>query len=209
MKHPGDNEKLTLTSKIRSRRWLGLVAAQALLLAVVLPVVASDWEALVGGDSGVLNGFGWNLNRSIDSMAVFGGQLYGGTNLTEADWGCEVRRTTDGSYWSLCNWPGFGNHSTAPAMTVFNSRLYVGITYDSAGCEVHRSVDGTTWDQVVAGGFDGIDNSSVAALAIFGDRIYAGTSNSAGCEMWRSDDGVAWAPVVGGTAVVGNGFGAT
>jgi hypothetical protein len=209
MKRTRDSEKLTISSAYRSKRWLGLVALQALLFAVVLPVVAFDWEAVVGGDSGILNGFGWNLNKSIDSMALFGGQLYGGTNLIDADWGCEVRRTADGSYWSLCNWPGFGNHSTAPAMAVFNSLLYVGIAYGSAGCEVHRSVNGTTWDQVVAGGFDGIDNSSVAALATFGNRIYAGTSNIAGCEVWRSDDGVAWAPVVGGTAVVDNGFGAT
>lgn len=61
------------------------------------------------------------------------------------------------------------------------------------------------WVPSTTGGFGAPSNSGVIALAPFGGRLYAGTSNESGtgAQLWRSSEGVVWTPVLT------NGFGIT
>ncbi|MDD3719078.1 MAG: hypothetical protein PHP28_10515, partial [Actinomycetota bacterium] len=52
------------------------------------------------------------------------------------------------------------------------------------------------WNQVADGGIARGSNGSIPALQVFGDQLYAGTSNMLGCELYRYD-GARWEMLVG------------
>jgi len=53
-----------------------------------------------------------------------------------------------------------------------------------------------SWTQVNADGFGDVNNGAISELAVFGNHLYAGTSNyTTGRELWRSSDGVVWIQV--------------
>ncbi len=53
------------------------------------------------------------------------------------------------------------------------------------------------WEQANANGFGSPENASVAALAVYGDRLYAGTWRTAGsAQVWRTLNGRSWSQVV-------------
>jgi hypothetical protein len=122
--------------------------------------------------------------------------------------------------WTVAAGGGFGNpgYTTATAMAVYGSRLYVGTDIPSGGgCEIW-SIDGLSWTREVgqgaAGsptgpGFGNPRNQGLMSMAVFGAYLYAGTYNDDGCQVWRYD-GSAWTQVVGqgtGGASTAPGFG--
>jgi len=179
------------------------------------------WVQEVGGGAPgttTAPGFGNAANVSVESMFVYGSDLYVGTDNVAT--GCEVWRY-DGIAWTPmvgATSPvpaGFGNAANwdASAMTVYGNDLYVG-TFSWGGCEVWR-FDGTTWTQVVGAlpsaligpGF-GYGCVVIRALQPFGTNLFASTGSPGGCEVW-SFDSIAWTPQVSAdpTAPVGLGFG--
>ncbi len=116
--------------------------------------------------------------------------------------------------WSLEATGGLGNAANVSnrSSAVYNSRIYVG-TENAGGLEI-SSFDGEYWLPVVGGGpgstapgFGNPGNIAAASMAVFGGRLYVGTSNAAtGCEVWRFD-GYAWEALVGGGAAMPPGFG--
>lgn len=66
-----------------------------------------------------------------------------------------------------------------------------------------------SWTRTAAGGFGAAGNTSVSALAQYGQRLYSGTYNASGCQVW-SYDGVSWAQEIGrggSGSTTGPGFG--
>ncbi|MBK5092193.1 MAG: hypothetical protein JJE48_01590 [Actinobacteria bacterium] len=70
------------------------------------------------------------------------------------------------------------------------------------------------WEQVNADGFwvtDPITNNSATSMAVYNNRLYAGTYALLGCQVWRFDSGTDWTQIVGqdpiGTPGTGPGFG--
>ncbi len=53
-----------------------------------------------------------------------------------------------------------------------------------------------SWTRTATGGFGAAGNTTVSALAHYGQSIYAGTYNAGGCQVW-SYDGLSWAQETG------------
>ena len=168
----------------------------------------TDWE-LVN-----TNGFGDTLNEGA-SMAVFGSYLYVGT---ENVLGCQVWRTaakggppfTD---WKQVNVDGFTKddqyeNEIASSMVVTNSKLYVGVWNSYSGCQVWASAAKggppyTDWQKVNTDGFGTNKNIDATSLAVFNQKLYAGTHNeTTGCEVWKYNSGTSWSKV--GSAGLGS-----
>ncbi len=185
------------------RRFLTFYSVFLLITSLVLPAfilcgvaTAADW-AQVNND-----GFGDNLNRRSQSMAVYGSYLYAGADNENT--GCEVWRY-DGSNWTQVNNAGFGDvqNWATHNMIVFNSYLYVGTANDvirgGTGCELWR-YDGSNWTQINSDGFGTTENIQVHALAVYGPYLYAGTTNSnTGCAVWETLVGYYWYLAEGST----------
>ncbi len=65
------------------------------------------------------------------------------------------------------------------------------------------------WSRAATAGFDSAGNTTAAAMAFYGSRLYAGTYNVQGCQVW-SWDGISWRKEVGGGeagSLTGPGFG--
>ncbi|OFW58976.1 MAG: hypothetical protein A2W01_10185 [Candidatus Solincola sediminis] len=117
----------------------------------------------------------------------------------------ELRARSIGA-WQMLAEKGFGrgaNAFLAWSFAEYRGELYVGIGSEQ-GAEVRVKQD-ANW--IVAGsmqtGFGNPANLAIAALKVFGDKLYAATLNYAqGCEIWQYD-GNAW------TCIGHGGFGDT
>ncbi|MGQ9476657.1 MAG: hypothetical protein ACUVSI_11330 [Actinomycetota bacterium] len=166
----------------------------------------ANWERLASG------GLDYPANASAASMAYYAGRLYLGTYNPN---GCRVW-SYDGLTWypevgadepGTPTGPGFGttSNTNVSAMVVYKSRLYLSVRNATLGCSIW-SFDGESWTQVVgqgapgtptAPGFGEAANIDVPSMAVFNDRLYAGTYNEAGCQVWRYD-GQSWLRVAAG-----------
>lgn len=129
--------------------------------------------------------------------AVFGNQLYAGTQASGVDVG--VWRSLDGTSWTQVVSSGFGDatNSQVNPDSVFGAHLYAGTGKNlGGGGEVWRSSDGTSWTQVNSDGFGDANNTEILLGPVFGGHLYAGTRNAAtGGEIWRTADGTSWTQV--------------
>lgn len=150
-----------------------------------------DWEQEVGGgDPGTPTapGFGNKDNRTAQSMAVYGSELFVGTRDSSGGKGCEVW-FYNGADWAPMATGGFGdtNNFVAESLVASGLDLYVGTNNQATGCEVW-SFDGGDWTQENPDGFGNPDNGAVTAMALWGGDLYAGTDNSTeGCETWLAE----------------------
>jgi hypothetical protein len=165
----------------------------------------TSWRMVVGvgGTGHSAPGFGDDRNTSVNSMIVWRGYLWVGTNnyrgsAVPASTGAEVWRF-DGSNWEQANTGGFDDplhNQCVSSLCVFNNNLYAGVMNSNDGCRVYRTT-GTgalplaDWFQTNNDGFDlDFNNADCSVLTSFGGYILAGTFNTTtGCEVWRSDTG--------------------
>jgi hypothetical protein len=169
----------------------------------------TDWTK-VGG-----NGLGHpDNNKRIASMTVYGGDLYAGTaNFNK---GCQVCKSTDGTFWTRVGVRGFGDpdNTIASWMISYNGYLYVGTRNEDTGVEVWRTagVGGppyTDWRQVNSDGFGDAGNRHAASMAVFNGCLYVGTDNEdTGAEIWRTA-GVGGPPYTDWAQVNISGFGSS
>jgi len=146
------------------------------------------------------NGFGDPGNTSTPSGAVFGGEMYLGTDNPT---GCEIWHSPDGGGWAQVNSDGFGDaqNRVAETMATFSGELFVG-TRNIGGAELWKTADGVTWVPMMTGGFGSSENEAITDLAVYRNQLYAGVTNgTGGAHVWRSSDGAGW------TQIVGDGFG--
>ena len=142
---------------------------------------------MAGWQQSNAGGFGDADDGSISSLAVFGGDLYAGTWNDHAC--AQVWRTVDGRSWSRFSpfWPA--NDVDVSDAQPLGGDVYVGVGREVNGGEIWRT-DGAAWQQVGLGGLGDKNNYSLAALAVFGDKLYVATGNIAtGIEMWRTSTG--------------------
>ncbi len=143
------------------------------------------------------NGFGDPANFLIGTLDTFGGWLYAGTWRND-ERGAQVWRTADGRTWSQFTPSWSPSNTVVYDAQVFGSRLYFGTGHDYGGAGEIWRTNGTIWEQVVPAGFGDENNIGVNALAVFGNALYAATTNYAtGLEVWRSPSGDAgsWSQV--------------
>ena len=157
-----------------------------LLFAGLAPLARAD-TGVPGWRQSNLSGFGEPKNSTISSLAVFGNYLYAGTS-TDGSAPAQVWYTSDGRGWSQFS-PSWPADTIAVADAVpFGGRFYVGTARETGG-EIWRT-DGATWQQVGMGGLGDANNYSMAALAVFGGKLYMATGNViTGIEIWRSSSG--------------------
>ncbi|NQV13158.1 MAG: PQQ-like beta-propeller repeat protein [Parcubacteria group bacterium] len=103
--------------------------------------------------------------------------------------------------WTQVNQNGFGastNYDTE-SMVVFDGKLYAGTYQDIGGttsqagdAEVWRTSNGTTWSQANTDGFGDSNNGRVTFMAVYGNKLYAGTDNPNGTEIWSTSNGTTW-----------------
>lgn len=153
----------------------------------------TDWTQ-VGG-----NGLGRPANnKRVNSMAVYGGELYAGTTNTNK--GCQVFKSSDGTTWTRVGTLGFDDqHNTiASWMIAYNGYLHVGTRNEDTGVQIWRSagVGGppyTDWEQVNIDGFGSSDNLGAMSMAVTGGQLYVGTFNDTGTgELWCTPNGTSW-----------------
>ncbi|MDY6793925.1 MAG: DUF5719 family protein [Actinomycetota bacterium] len=164
----------------------------------------SSWTQVVGQGPVITStgpGFGNAANTGAASMAVFGTNLYVGTNNAG---GCEIWRSPDGTAWTQVDGGVLGGANIrASSMVTFGGNLYVGTQNNAGSGEIWRAPDGIGWTRV-DGGVLGGANTSVASMAALGGVLHAGTNNAGGCEIWRSPDGTSWNRVDGGSLGANN-----
>jgi hypothetical protein len=164
--------------------------AGVLLLGTTLIVLAAAAEkpaAIPHTDWRQVNasGFGSQNNYTVNSLEVFGGQLYAGTSNTANEG--EIWRTTDTVTWTQIISPGFGSaYASVLDLIEFAGRLYVGVGDGPPG-QIWRSFNGVDWTQVEGGGFGNANNTAINNFGIFNNMLYAATINTVdGVEIWRS-----------------------
>lgn len=156
----------------------------------------SEWSDLSGFAPGI-GGF----DGSVDSLAVFHGDLYAAGSFTHAD-GSPANGIArwNGNKWESL---GAGVNGDIHAILVFNDRLIVGGYLFQAGDVLVPNVaawNGSSWESV---GEPGISNGPVLALAAFNGELIAGgrftrlgTQPIAHLAAWN---GTTWREHFGGT----------
>jgi len=139
----------------------------------------SDWTKVVD------NGFGNSDNRGGNALEVFNGYLYAST--TNSATGMEVWRSNTGNSgdWTQVAFAGFGDSNNPNgyydnAMTVFNSRLYIGTWNDANGGEVWQR-------KVVTADFTASPIEGVLPLTVTFTNTSAGDYISI---LWDFGDGI-------------------
>jgi len=163
-----------------------------------------SWEKVVGQDDSYGNGMGFCLkdpdglaNDEVTSTAVFGGNLYLGTQNSNGD--CSIWRTSNGTEWTkVLDFHDLGEVANYYIwrMMPYHGKLYVGVmnvgqigdpgvtgaqiwvspsgnpgTYQ---CMVHNGFDGDTWKD--GAGSEIPKNTGVRCFGILNDTLYAGTA---------------------------------
>lgn len=122
------------------------------------------------------NGFGTNINSTIQAMKDFGNYLYAGTeNWTT---GSEIWRSLDGHHWTnisaASNGFGDANNGRVDTIVTFDGRVYAGTYNWSTGSEIWQSINGDVWNQQNLDGFGDANNQEVVLYSNNG-YLYAGT----------------------------------
>ncbi len=189
-----------------------------------------SWTQEVGGGpagSITAPGFGNSNNLGAESLGVYADSVLLAGTFNNS--GCEVCGY-NGALWfpmvgsaagSLLG-PGFGdiNNGRVVTMTSYRGMLCAGVSNNATGCEVWN-YNGIAWLQQVGNlpgsttpsGFGDTNNTEILSMAVFQDRLCAGTNNGAnGCQVWSTPDMINWTQDVGGGAAgtpQGPGFGDT
>jgi len=158
----------------------------------------SEWSQVVGSTSSISGGFGNADNIEIRHLQTHEGVLFAATVNEQT--GAEVWRSQDGVEWNLVHSGGIGSvNATIQDFVSFDGSLYAASNTET-NC-IWRSENGTSWKPLNEGPCTNpaSGNDRVWKFVVFGDHLYAGTTNAIeGCEIWRSDDGDEWQPVVTG-----------
>lgn len=133
-------------------------------------------------------------------MVKYGNTLYAGT--VNPDEGCKLYSSSDGINWDpVAGWQSArsADNISIRTMAVYNGQLYVGTENNASGGELW-AFDGNGWVQKKVFSQD----SSVAELKVFNQKLYAGTWNFTDTfRFYQSSDGVTFddvTPVLGGGA---------
>jgi hypothetical protein len=161
----------------------------------------TSWTRIGGGY--VNKSWGYFNLQNIESMTVYGDNLYAGTGNTVA--GNALIWKFDGSNWQVVGGQGVNNswavntYEDVMSMLSYGGNLYVGIGTTANDAEVWR-YNGTTWTQI---GGDSLNSSwgagyeEVSSMATLGGNLYAGLGNSANdAEVWRWN-GTTWTKIGG------------
>ena len=161
----------------------------------------TSWTRIGGG--GINKSWGFFNLQNVESMAVYGSNLYAGTGNTVAG-NAQVWRF-NGSTWTIVGGQGVNTSWAATtyedvmSMVTMGGNLYVGLGTTANDAEVWK-FNGTSWTQV---GGDSLNSGwttnyeEVYALASLGGNLYAGLGNSANdAEVWRFN-GTSWTKIGG------------
>ncbi len=165
----------------------------------------STWSNLTIGSS---NG----VTSTVNALAVFGGKLYVGGAFTTLIGGTTANRIAawDGSAWSnLTVGTGNGVGGNVFSLGVFGGKLYVGglFTFLGDGTTSANRIaawDGSAWSNLTSGSTNGV-GGNVAALAVFGGKLYVGggfttvggTTSANRIAVW---DGSTWSNITVGSS---------
>lgn len=103
------------------------------------------------------------------------------------------------------------NNAWAPCAVAYNGYLYVSTSNMADGAQIWRTQDGLTWQPVIGPGgiigsgfAEGTNSSTIFAMCVYNDYLYATLYNNTGARVWRSND-----PTTGWTLIVGPAQGGT
>lgn len=154
----------------------------------------TDWPLMIP------SGMTFNVNRSVQSLAVYNGKIAAGTsgdNLGGQVW----LQDEYGKYWYQISENGFGNskNNSINSLCQYGSSLYAGTSNDINGCSVWE-YNGSSWKQVSQYGFGSHDDTilEVLCMVVFDDLLFVGTY---GGGVWHYD-GAYWTQV--GTKELGD-----
>jgi hypothetical protein len=143
----------------------------------------------------------------VEMLALYKGEMYAGGNFSTIGNGSKIGKI---ARWNGIKWDSVGKGlygSAAQCAAVYNRKLYVGGSFDSAGGVTSNNIacwDGTKWDSVGTG-IKGI-LGPVYSLAVYNGKLYAGGSfNNVGsltANNIASWDGTKWDSV--GAGITGN-----
>ena len=196
-----------------------IASSLALLLAVALMMSVSLVAASAAGGSWSLIRNEWGEgSQAINSGAVLDGKLFVGLSSNIS--GAQVW-SFDGSGWTWLNEAGFGGPGTRDGsqaqpmvMTVYDNKLYVGVSCDLAatdgiesytGSQIWRYDGGTSWTKVNTDGFGNKYNLNVTCMGVYNSKLYVGvsfhqptspTSSNDKYQLLRYDGGTTWTPVL-------------
>jgi hypothetical protein len=165
------------------------------------PGIVEVADAVPGWQQVNSNGFGDPQTGEVTALETFNGYLYAGTHNpvspgpTPIFDGGQIFRSLDGVSWNPVTQPGFSipHDSAAPAildLTIFNGYLYASTGRGGNPGQIWRSVNGSSWSPTISYGFGDEKNVDITALAVYGNKIYAGVTNSeTGAQIWRSSTG--------------------
>ncbi len=183
---------------------LGSTAGDAEIWTCNMNTNCTSWTK-IGGDG---NGPGVASHTAIESMAVYGGNLYVGGTSTSAG-SADVWKYNGGTSWTQVGGDGLNSGwaaSTFEAVSALYSDgtyLYAGIGVTTADGEVWR-YNGTSWTMI---GGDGVNlgggaswNTNyerVSSITSYGGNLYVGLGDSANdAEVWRLS-GTTWSQIGG------------
>lgn len=161
------------------------------------------------------SGMGNRDALAVEALAELDGRLYAGLSAGDlrpdavAATGAEIWRREGHGAWEPVLRDGFGDPENRDLLSLipFEGRIYAGVenraqeldadgrlVERSAGGEIWRSRDGLRWERAAEAGLGEAAQSGLLPLAVFGNRLYAGTralAPSAVPQLWRSDSGAA------------------
>ena len=131
-------------------------------------------------------------------MVVFNNQLYASQESIAATAAQVYRWSGSGTAWTQVNVNGFGNVDTeeAPAMAVYNNKLYCAAIDYNVGTKIFEYVSGTNWTEIQSDGFgEGLDSWTIHSMIDYNNRLYVGVTNYViGAQVWAWN-GSSWAQV--------------
>ncbi len=162
------------------------ISLSALLLLIVLscPVYAQTWTNVSPS---------WTAaNVYAESMAVYGGNLYVGTEYTGPADTAQVWQYNGTTWTNVSPSWATGNYS-AESMAVYGGNLYVGTGHYSGPAQVWQ-YNGTTWTNVSPSWT--ATNDSAQTMTVYGGNLYVGMGNTyyLPAQVWQYN-GTTWTNV--------------
>lgn len=159
-------------------RVLGLIVVLFSSLMIASPARALDWSKI--SDS-TIEDYG-----GVSNLLSFDGKLYVSIDYRVFEY--------DGNSWDLLYTSSDGQ---IRSMEDYAGDIYIGVDSGSwgVGAKVYK-YDGSSWNQINEDGFGNPENYEIKALAVFDNKLYAGTTkgDSTGLEVWEYD-GTDWTQV--------------